>query len=95
MTILVHLVGPQGSGKSTLIQQIVAAAPDRIGWCEWEGAQLLSNADIRSTALFVGVTVVFVEALELEARHRDLAPGDAVLLMSAPRVPADEPQEAA
>ena len=84
-------MGPQGSGKSTLIQDIVAAAPDCIGWCEWEGAQLLTNADIRSTAQAAGAKVVFVEALELQARHRDLAPGDAVLRLHAPPVPADEP----
>lgn len=81
MTILVHVVGPQGSGKSTLIQRIVAAAPDRLGACDWEGALLSGHAEIRRNAQAAGLAVVFVEALELEPRHRDLSPGDAVLLL--------------
>lgn len=93
------MVGPQGSGKSTLIRAIVAAAPDRLASCDWEAAHLLSNDDIRAT---VGPDVVFVEALELGARHRDLQPGDAVLQFAeligtdgAPAVPAEEARDAA
>lgn len=84
MTILVHVVGPQGSGKSTLIRSIVAAAPHRVACCDWEAAQQRSNADIRADA---DADVMFVEALELEPRHHDLRPGDAVLLLT---VPADQ-----
>lgn len=84
------MVGPQGSGKSTLIRSIVAVAPDRMACVDWEAAYLLSNADIRAEAC--AVDVVFVEALALGARHRDLRPGDSVLMVHlVPAVAADQP----
>lgn len=92
MTILIHVVGPQGSGKSTLIQAIVTAAPHSMACVDWEAATLLTNDDIRAEGC--ALDVVFVEALELGARHRDLRPRDAVLTMyGAPPEPGVQQQE--
>ncbi len=78
MTFLVHVVGPQGSGKSTLIRRMVEAAPGRaLVHLEAELALGLSNAQVRRA--YPQASHVFVEADAPDARHEDLSPGDRLL----------------
>jgi predicted kinase len=80
MTILIHLVGPQGSGKSTLMRRIVDAAPGlALVHVDAELAMALTNRELRRA--HHAASHVFVEASAMGARHADLAAGDRVLVV--------------
>ena len=81
MTRLLHIIGPQGAGKSTLAHMIVRGAYGQAAHVDWEEARSLSNAQIR--AHFAGLAVVCVESLCDDSRHLDLQHGDAVMRMHA------------
>lgn len=74
-----HIVGPQGSGKSSLIRRIVATAPGSLVHCEMDMALYLTNQALRTQCAYAAA--VFVESEELGPRHIDLQPGDKVLVL--------------
>lgn len=78
-----HVVGPQGAGKSLLATLIVRGAQAdgrEAGYVCAEEAMDLSNAQIR--ARFPQCSMVLVEANHLQQRHSDLAPGDWVITVA-------------
>ena len=81
MPHLIHIVGPQGSGKTSLAGLIVAGANGHAAYVDWDEALGLTNSDIR--AAHADKRVVCVEALRLQARHSDLLPGDALMVVAA------------
>jgi ABC-type glutathione transport system ATPase component len=77
MTKLLHIVGPQGAGKTMITQVIVGGAPGRAAHLYADEARGLSNAQIREQ--FASMYWVCVEAESLGPRHDELLPGDAVM----------------
>lgn len=80
MTQLLHIIGPQGSGKTALASLIVRGLGARPGGCVYaEEALNLSNNDIRNT--WASDALVVVEAEERGPRHVDLHPGDWIVTL--------------
>ena len=77
MTILIHLVGPQGCGKSTLAMLIVAGAAGKAAHLQEQDVLGMSNA--QNLAQHQAMHLVCVEAQAPQCRHSDLQPGDAVM----------------
>lgn len=85
-TKLIHIVGPQGSGKSVLARTIAGGNSPRglsSAIVDSEEALYFDNAALRQR--FFDYHCVLVEAEEPGPRHQDLQPGDMVLTITSAR----------
>lgn len=81
MANLIHIVGPQGSGKTLLAQALAAGLQQQgqsIRILESDEALYFTNAKARA----LQVNSVIVEADRKGARHADLAPQDYLLTLT-------------
>lgn len=81
MTVLVHVVGSQGIGKSMLMAMIESGAAGKAAVVECDDAHGMTNAQLREA--HPDKPMVLVEAHSLQPRHADLAPGDLLMTLSA------------
>ena len=82
MTHIIHLIGPQGSGKSTFAHHLalgLSVRGQRTAVVHWEAALHLHETIERIDCAYAGYDLLIVEADEVMEWHRNLRPGDRIL----------------